>query len=84
MLGTGRLTLARAIGLICFLDEVLEVELRKFSEKKKKKKNNVGIRTHARSIDGPMQLPLAHRDTTAEFCLMHSFIIQLFLAFPVS
>ena len=53
----GRLTIARAIGGICFLDEVWEVELGKFSEKKKKnffsekkkKKKNVGIRTHAHS-----------------------------------
>ena len=35
VLGTGRLTIARAIGRIFFLDEVWEVELRrKFSEKK--------------------------------------------------
>ena len=67
-----------------FLDEVWEFELRKFSEKKKEKKNIVRIRNHAHSFDGPMQLPLAHRDTAAKFCFNHSFIEQLFLAFPVS
>ena len=66
-----------------FLDEVCEVELRKFSVKKKEK-NIVGIRTHVHSFNGPVQLPLAHRDKAAELCLNHSFIIQLFLAFPVS
>ena len=69
--------------LLFFLDEVWEVELRKFSEEKKKK-NIVGIRTHAHSFNGPVQVPLAHRDTAVEFCLNNSFIIQLFLAFPVS
>ena len=44
VLGTGRLTIARAIGQIFFLDEVREVEVRKFSEEKKKK-DIVGIRT---------------------------------------
>ena len=67
-----------------FLDEVWEVELRKFSEQKKKKMDIVGIRTHAHSFDGAVQLPLAHRDTAADFCLNHYFIIQLILAFPVS
>ena len=65
------------------LDEVWEVELRKFSGKKKRKKNIVGIRTNAHSFDEPVQLPLPHRDTAAEFCLNNSFIIQLFLAFQV-
>ena len=77
MLGTGRLTIARAIGRILILGEVWEVEFRKFSEKKNE--SIVGIRTHAHSFDGPVQLPLAHRDTAAELCINHSFIIQLFL-----
>ena len=38
-----------------------EDELRKFSEEKKR--NNVGIRTHAHFFNSPVQLPLAHRDT---------------------
>ena len=67
-----------------FLDEVWEVEVGKFSVKKKKEKNIVGIRTHAHSFNGPVQLPLAHRDTAVKFCLNHSFITLLFLAFPVS
>ena len=51
---------------------------------RKKKKNIVGIRTHAHSFNSPVQLPLAHRDTAAEVCLNHFFMIQLILAFPVS
>ena len=85
MLGTGPLTIARAIGRIFFLDEVwkvelekifretkkknivglepmliplTKVELRKFSEKKKKE--YCRIRTNAHSFDEPVQLPLAH------------------------
>ena len=58
VLGTGRLTIARAIGNFFFCGED---ELRKFSEeKKKKKKNNVAVRTHAHSFNSPVQLPLAH------------------------
>ena len=72
----------RARYCLFVLDEIWEIELRKFSEEKKK--NIVGIRTHAHSFNGPVQVPLAYRDTAAEFCLNNSFIIQLFLAFPVS
>ena len=62
-----------------------KLNLEKIFREKKKKKNIVGIRrTHAHSFDWPVQLPLAQRDTAAEFCLNHSFITQLFLAFPVS
>ena len=84
MLGTGRLTIARAIVVV--FGRVWEVELGKISviKRRKKRKNIVRIRTRAHSFNGPVQLPLAHRDTAAEFCLNHSFIIQLFLAFPVS
>ena len=57
VLGTGRLTIARAIGQKIFLDEVREIELRKCSEKKKK--SIVGIRTYAHFFEGPVQLPLA-------------------------
>ena len=32
-------------------------------QRKKKKKNIVGIRTHAHSFNGPVQIPLAHRDS---------------------
>ena len=64
---------------IFFLDAVWEVELRKCSEEHTHKKKN-----HAHSFDRPVQLPLVHPDTAAELCLNHSFIIQLFLAFPVS
>ena len=64
------------------MEEVWEVELRKFSEKERK--NIVAIRTHAHSFDGPVQLPLAHRDSASEFRLNQNFIIQLFLAVPVS
>ena len=80
VLGTGRLTIARAI-VVFFLDEVWEVEL---NFQRKKRKNIAGIITHTHSFNGPVQVPLAHRDTDAEFCLNNSFIIQLFLAFPVS
>ena len=51
MLGTGRLTIAHAIGRILFLDEVWEVELTKFAEKKKKKRILSGLQ--------PMLIPLA-------------------------
>ena len=70
VLGTGR-SITRAIGQFFLLDEVWEVELRKSSEKKKEK-NIVEIRTHAHSFDGPVQLPLAHRDTAVEFRLIYS------------
>ena len=53
-------------------------------QRKKKKKNNVEIRTHAHSFNSPVQLPLAHQDTAEEVCLNHFFMIQLFLAFPFS
>ena len=60
VLGTGQLTIARAIGQNFFLDKVWEVELIKFSEEKKKK-NVVGSKTHTHSFDGPVQLPPRHR-----------------------
>ena len=52
----------------------------------KKKKNQiiVGIRTHAHSFDGPVQLPLRYQDTLIELCLNHTFNIQLIPVFPVS
>ena len=59
-----------------------EDELRKFSEEKKK--NIVGIRTHAHSFHSTVQLPLAQRDTAEDVSLNHFFMIQLFLAFPFS
>ena len=81
VLGTGRLTIARAI--VCFFwTRFGKLNLEKIF--RGKKKNIVGIRTHAHSFNGPVQVPLAYRDTAAEFCLNNSFIIQLFLAFPVS
>ena len=46
---------------------------------RKKKKNIVGIRTHARSFNSPVQLPLAHRNTAEEVCFNHFFMIKLFL-----
>ena len=45
----------------------------------RKKKNIVGISTHAHSFNSPVQLPPAHPDTTEEACLNHFFVIQLFL-----
>ena len=48
-------------------------------QREKKKKNIVGIRTHARSFNSPVQLPLAHRNTAEEVCLNHFFMVQLFL-----
>ena len=60
VLGTGRLTVARAIEKIILGGGGGEDELRKFSEEKKKKKENVRIRTHAHSFNSPVKLPLAH------------------------
>ena len=57
----------------------MEVELRKFSEKKTKTEY-CPIRTHAHSFDDPVQLPLGHQP--AEFCLNYFFIIQLTLTSP--
>ena len=48
-------------------------------QRKKKKKNNVGIRTHAHSSNSPVQLPLAHGGTAEKVCFNHFFMIQLFL-----
>ena len=75
VLGTGRSTIARAIGQF-FLGGG-EDELRNFSEEKKK--NNVGIRTYAHSFNSPVQLPLAHGDTAEKVRFNHFFMIQLFL-----
>ena len=46
---------------------------------RKKKKNNVEIRTDAHSFNSPVQLPLAHPGTAEKVCLNHFFMIQLFL-----
>ena len=73
MLDAGRLTITRAIYQRG--DDILEVELDNFQ--RKKKKNIVGIRTHAHSFDRPVQLPLGHQETTVEFPLNYSFNIQL-------
>ena len=48
-------------------------------QRKKKKKNNIGIRTHAHSSNSPVQLPLAHGGTAEKVCFNHFFMIQLFL-----
>ena len=85
LLVTGRLTIARAIGRVCFWTRFVKLNLENVQRKKQTKKENiVWIRTHGDSFDGPVQLPLAHPDTAAEYCLNHSFIIQQYLAFPVS
>ena len=57
VLGTGRLTIARAIGQIFGGGKM---NLENF-QRKKKKKNIVGIRTHAHSFNSPVQLPPAHQ-----------------------
>ena len=56
-----------------------KMNLENFQRGKKKKKKNVGIRTHAHSFNSPVQLPLAHRDTAEKVCFNHLFMIQLFL-----
>ena len=66
VLSTGRLTIARAIGQFFLGGGGGEDELRKFTERKKKK-NIARIRTHAHSFNGPVQLPLAHRYTLKRF-----------------
>ena len=53
-------------------------------QRKKKKKNIVGIRTHAHSFDGPVQLPLGYQITHVELRLYHTFNKQLNLVYPVS
>ena len=53
-------------------------------QRKKKKKSIVGIRPHARSFHGPVQLPLVYQVTLVELCLHHTFNIQLILVFTVS
>ena len=79
VLGTGRLTIARAIGKFFFGGGGGgKMNLENF-QRKKKKKNIVGIRTHAHSFNSPVQLPLAHRNTAEKVCLNYFFMIQLFL-----
>ena len=70
MLGTGRLTIARGIGRNFFWTRFGKLNLEIFQ--RKKKKNIVGIRTHAHSFNRPVQLPLGHQDTAVEFRLIYS------------
>ena len=53
-------------------------------QRKKKKKPIVGIRTHAHSFHGAVQLPLRCQVTLVEIRLNHTFNIQLILVFTVS
>ena len=76
VLGTGRLTIARAIGHF-FLGGGGgggKMNLENFQRKKKKR-----ILSRLEPINSPVQLPLAHRDTAEEVGLNHFFMIQLFL-----
>ena len=83
MLGTGRLTIARAIGHIFFGGgtRLGKMNLEIFSEEKKKCQD---VRTHAHSFNSAVPLLLAHGDTAKEVRLNHFFMLQLFLVFPFS
>ena len=65
----------RALNLVCY---------KELARRKKKNQNIAGIRTHAHSLDGPVQLLPGYQVTLIELRLNHTFNIQLLLVFPVS
>ena len=84
--GKGSSGSGSGLGLGLGLGLWLGFDLDFFTEnfQRKKKKFIVGIRTHAHSLHGLLQLPLGYQVTLVELRLNHTFNIQLILVFTVS